>query len=188
MSDIGWRDKAACLGEDPELFFPINAANADLAKRICTRDCKVRTACATTALRTHTAHGVAGGYFLPDQKTSLRRYVEKLESGPPDDCELIVGICESCGSEMHNRIKLAICGSCRAFDRDSAVSTVPVREHIDSLRDAGWTLKAIYETAEVSQPTASRIARGEITTVSQRIANAILAVEGEPPVLKSVNA
>ncbi|MGH8904532.1 MAG: WhiB family transcriptional regulator, partial [Egibacteraceae bacterium] len=46
---MNWRDKAMCLGEDPELFFPIGTTGpavdqADWAKAICA-DCPVRDAC-----------------------------------------------------------------------------------------------------------------------------------------------
>ena len=49
-----WRDKAACLGEDPELFFPTGKKGAPAlaqiqeAKRVCGR-CPVRRECRCAA-------------------------------------------------------------------------------------------------------------------------------------------
>ncbi|MEU7000820.1 WhiB family transcriptional regulator [Nonomuraea sp. NPDC046570] len=62
---LGRTGRAACLDEDPELFFPISPegpghAQANLAKAVCRR-CPVRGACLDYALRTRQAHGVWGG-------------------------------------------------------------------------------------------------------------------------------
>lgn len=71
----GWRAKAACLGEDPELFFPVGTTGAALdqttrAKSICA-GCEVRAACLDWALRTG-QDGVWGG-TTEDQRRILRR-------------------------------------------------------------------------------------------------------------------
>ena len=55
-----WRDRAACLGEDPELFFPIGngpaaRAQIDEAKSVC-GFCPVIDSCRRYALR----YGMAG--------------------------------------------------------------------------------------------------------------------------------
>lgn len=75
-----WTDGAACLGTNPELFFPISTAGpaleqTDAAKRICAR-CAVRTDCLDWALRVGEAHGIWGG-TTPEE----RRY---LRAGPAD--------------------------------------------------------------------------------------------------------
>jgi WhiB family redox-sensing transcriptional regulator len=72
---MNWRDKAACLGEDPDLFFPVGTGRpaetqAAAAKRVCQR-CPVRTPCLDWALTTGT-DGVWGG--LDDvERRQLRR-------------------------------------------------------------------------------------------------------------------
>src|ERR1044072_8127392 len=62
---MDWRDRSACLGEDPELFFPIgNTGPAILqieeAKQVCRR-CEVRGQCLQWALEAGQDHGVWGG-------------------------------------------------------------------------------------------------------------------------------
>jgi WhiB family redox-sensing transcriptional regulator len=61
---MDWRDRGACLGEDPELFFPVGdlgPARAQLAaaKQVCQR-CPVRGQCRDWALSAG-ADGVWGG-------------------------------------------------------------------------------------------------------------------------------
>lgn len=60
MSD--WREQAACIGADPEMFFP--GRNdwflADSAKAVC-RTCPVIEDCLTWALAIGVTDGVFGG-------------------------------------------------------------------------------------------------------------------------------
>lgn len=60
-----WRAKAACLDEDPELFFPSGNTGSALvqveqAKAVC-RECPVITECLDWALDTGQHNGVWGG-------------------------------------------------------------------------------------------------------------------------------
>ncbi|MEU7647787.1 WhiB family transcriptional regulator [Streptomyces huasconensis] len=60
-----WLQRAACVDEDPELFFPVGTTGPALrdlatAKSICAR-CPVRGECLSWALRTGQAAGVWGG-------------------------------------------------------------------------------------------------------------------------------
>ena len=62
---MDWRHKAACLTEDPELFFPDGNTGPALqqieeAKKICMR-CVVREQCLAWALEAGQDHGVWGG-------------------------------------------------------------------------------------------------------------------------------
>src|SRR3982750_1632757 len=62
---MDWRDKAACLTADPELFFPVgNTGPAvdqiDKAKAVCGR-CSVTEMCLQYALDTSQDSGVWGG-------------------------------------------------------------------------------------------------------------------------------
>ena len=71
-----WRDDAACLHADPDLFFPVGTAGPaldqiDEAKRIC-RDCPVREPCLAWALEAGAATGIWGG-TTDDERRALRR-------------------------------------------------------------------------------------------------------------------
>ncbi|UFQ14314.1 MULTISPECIES: WhiB family transcriptional regulator [Streptomyces] len=60
-----WLQRAACVDEDPELFFPVGTTGPALrdlaaAKSVCAR-CPVRGECLSWALRTGQAAGVWGG-------------------------------------------------------------------------------------------------------------------------------
>lgn len=73
----GWRDHAACLDEDPELFFPEQGewAKARQAKAVC-QQCAVRGPCLHDALNgpqsTHDETGIFGG-TTPRERRGLRR-------------------------------------------------------------------------------------------------------------------
>ena len=71
-----WRDRAACRGQDPELFFPDgNTAPALLqteqAKAVCRR-CEVAEACLKWAIETGQDTGVWGGRS-EGQRGALKR-------------------------------------------------------------------------------------------------------------------
>ena len=71
-----WRNRATCLGEDPELFFPICHAGPafvqiEEAKAICRR-CEVVDACLRWAMESGADTGVWGGPS-DDERRSLKR-------------------------------------------------------------------------------------------------------------------
>ena len=62
---MDWRHRAACLTEDPELFFPVGNTGPALqqiedAKKIC-QSCAVKDQCLNWALDAGQDHGVWGG-------------------------------------------------------------------------------------------------------------------------------
>ncbi|QUH03598.1 WhiB family transcriptional regulator [Saccharopolyspora erythraea] len=72
-----WRDQAACLDEDPELFFPVSevgpgARQASAAKAVCAR-CPVRSECLDYALENGLDHGVFGGMTDRERRALSRR-------------------------------------------------------------------------------------------------------------------
>jgi WhiB family redox-sensing transcriptional regulator len=72
----GWRSRAACRGEDPELFFPIGTtgpavAQIAKAKQVCAQ-CPVREACLDFALSSGQRYGIWGG-LTEDERRTLRR-------------------------------------------------------------------------------------------------------------------
>jgi WhiB family redox-sensing transcriptional regulator len=72
---MDWRQRAACVGEDPELFFPIGSGrHADeqtvLAKRVCAR-CPVIRECRSVAVSSG-YEGIWGG--LDDSERRALRH------------------------------------------------------------------------------------------------------------------
>ncbi|MFH9011441.1 WhiB family transcriptional regulator [Streptomyces sp. NPDC017943] len=71
-----WLRSAACVDEDPELFFPVGTAGPALrdvsaATRVCAR-CRVADACLTYALSNGRASGVWGGPCEEERDALLR--------------------------------------------------------------------------------------------------------------------
>ncbi|KAB1647569.1 MULTISPECIES: WhiB family transcriptional regulator [unclassified Pseudoclavibacter] len=73
---MDWRDHAACLAADPELFFPVgNTGPAvdqiEKAKVVCS-DCEVTDECLHYAMETGQDAGVWGG-LSEDERRALKR-------------------------------------------------------------------------------------------------------------------
>lgn len=73
---MDWRHRAACLDEDPELFFPIGNTGPALhqieqAKAVCHR-CPVLQTCLKWALESGQDAGIWGG-LSEDERRALRR-------------------------------------------------------------------------------------------------------------------
>ena len=72
-----WRYRAACLTQDPELFFPLGTAGpavqaqVEQARQVCAA-CPVRNPCLAWALTEGADHGVWGGR-TEDERRNLRR-------------------------------------------------------------------------------------------------------------------
>jgi len=71
-----WRDHAACLDTDPELFFPVGNTDPALrqiekAKPIC-QGCEVIQTCLDWAIKTRQDDGVWGG-LSADERRALKR-------------------------------------------------------------------------------------------------------------------
>ena len=72
-----WRDRAACRGQDPELFFPDGNTSPALlqteqAKAVCCR-CEVAEACLKWAIETGQGTGVWGGRSEGERRALKRR-------------------------------------------------------------------------------------------------------------------
>ena len=72
-----WREAAACVAVDTNLFFPTGVTGSavdqtNLAKELC-RDCSVRPQCLEFALRTCQDHGVWGGATEEERRVMRRR-------------------------------------------------------------------------------------------------------------------
>jgi len=74
---MDWRHRAACLTEDPALFFPVGNTGPALqqiedAKKIC-QSCTVKDQCLNWALDAGQDHGVWGGMSEDERRAMKRR-------------------------------------------------------------------------------------------------------------------
>jgi WhiB family redox-sensing transcriptional regulator len=74
--DVDWRDRARCLDEDPDLFFPIGSTGpaivqADRAKSVC-QCCPVVEQCLDWALSNYQDSGIWGG-TTEEERRVMRR-------------------------------------------------------------------------------------------------------------------
>jgi WhiB family redox-sensing transcriptional regulator len=67
-----WRDKGACRGIDPEIFYPLEDEDADEAKAIC-GVCAVRESCLEHALTAREKEGVWGGATERERRRIIRQ-------------------------------------------------------------------------------------------------------------------
>lgn len=72
MKMLAWRERAACRGVDPDIFYPVSEEDAEEAKAIC-RSCAVREACLEYALSRRERDGVWGGATERDRRRILRQ-------------------------------------------------------------------------------------------------------------------
>ena len=82
---MDWRHRAACLTEDPELFFPVGNTGPAImqiaeAKKVCAR-CEVRTECLQWALDAGQDHGVWGGHSEDERRAMKRRNARSRARG-----------------------------------------------------------------------------------------------------------
>lgn len=68
--DNAWRTKGVCQTVDPETFFPVPMAPADVAINLCGR-CPVAGACLAWALSVGDCHGVWGGTTARERRAML---------------------------------------------------------------------------------------------------------------------
>jgi WhiB family redox-sensing transcriptional regulator len=78
---LPWPEQAACLGQDPELFFPVgNSGPAlvqiDEAKAVCGR-CPVVEQCLRWALKAGQVDGIWGGTTESERRAASRRDVHQ---------------------------------------------------------------------------------------------------------------
>ena len=69
---LAWRQRAACRGVDPDIFYPMTDEEAEDAKAIC-RACPVREACLEWALANRERDGVWGGATERDRRRIIRQ-------------------------------------------------------------------------------------------------------------------
>lgn len=70
--NLSWRQRAACRGVDPDVFYTVSDEEADEAKSIC-RVCPVREACLEYALANRERDGVWGGATERERRRMIRQ-------------------------------------------------------------------------------------------------------------------
>ncbi|MFD7408110.1 WhiB family transcriptional regulator [Streptomyces sp. NPDC059866] len=78
-----WRERAACLHEDPELFFPIGNTGPTLeqideARAVCRR-CPVVEQCLDWALQVGQVEGIWGGMTDSERRALRRRQARRTQ-------------------------------------------------------------------------------------------------------------
>lgn len=70
--NASWRNRAACRGIDPDIFFPVTDEEAGPAKAVCDV-CPVREACLEFALAAREREGVWGGATERERRRIVRQ-------------------------------------------------------------------------------------------------------------------
>ncbi|CAL9337204.1 WhiB family transcriptional regulator [Streptomyces sp. enrichment culture] len=81
-----WRDEAACVGEDPEIFFPLSdsaapGSEASLARAICRR-CPVLLDCRTWAIERGEDDGIWGATTAAQRRAVRRAATDDQYTAP----------------------------------------------------------------------------------------------------------
>lgn len=72
IDNQAWMDRSACLGTDPDLFFPTRGDDQTAAKRVCA-GCQVRVECLEYALATNERNGIWGGLSERERRRMRRQ-------------------------------------------------------------------------------------------------------------------
>lgn len=72
ITEITWRQRGACNGLDPAVFYPDSEENAEEAKAICAL-CPVRLSCLEHALTMRERDGVWGGTTEKERRRIIRQ-------------------------------------------------------------------------------------------------------------------
>jgi WhiB family redox-sensing transcriptional regulator len=72
VTNLSWRQKAACRGLDPEIFYPASEDDAEPAKAVCS-SCPVRMPCLEYALNNREHDGIWGGASEKERRRIVRQ-------------------------------------------------------------------------------------------------------------------
>ena len=70
--NLSWRQRAACRGIEPDIFYPVSDEEAEEAKAICA-ECAVRQPCLEYALANRERDGVWGGATERERRRIIRQ-------------------------------------------------------------------------------------------------------------------
>ena len=69
---LSWRQRAACRGVNPDVFYPASDEDAEPAKAIC-EECSVRQACLEYALANRERDGIWRGATERERRRIIRQ-------------------------------------------------------------------------------------------------------------------
>ena len=164
-----WMDRAACAGDDPDLWNP-DAKGQDVTDaRLTCLQCPVRVECGEHAANNREAHGVWGGALLEkrtERDALLRRHGVKIRERPapgPARC--------ACGAPA--LVGKRVCG----VHREGFTSAVPVADHLVKLRESGWLVVEIIAATGLPKNTVKSAVNRRYPSMRVEVAQAILALE-----------
>lgn len=116
-----WRDRAACRGEDPELFFTegsgqLSQVRVELAKAVCRR-CQAKDECLAWAVRVRDRWAVCGG-MTPAERRPL---IADLPPPPPKVRKVRPSWCVNCPRQLGPDDRGRMCNHCRQAHTDVRV-------------------------------------------------------------------
>lgn len=94
-AEMAWIERARCIGEDPELFFPVGSTGAALtqtaeAKQVCD-GCPVVDSCLEWSLQTAQDAGVWGG-MGEEERREIRRERRRAVAAAATETAAFAGI------------------------------------------------------------------------------------------------
>lgn len=163
-----WMERAACAGDNPNLWTSDSKADSTAARATCL-SCPVRKQCGEYAAKNKEAHGVWGGAHL-DELTERRDLYRRhgIKTRIPRQPKVVMCACGAPpikGKET--------CASCR----DDFTTVDAAQAHLRRMRDARWTRSQMVAATGVSRSTINAVLAGTYPSMRREVADAILAVE-----------
>lgn len=108
--DLSWRPLGACVGQDPNLFYPGRGEANREAAAICA-ECPVSGPCLEWALR-HEHFGTWGGVSERERRRLRKKRGIRVDS--PQVAVQGAQCGTTAGSQLHYRLGQPLCDACRA--------------------------------------------------------------------------
>lgn len=144
-----WRNRAACNGSEPEMWFAYPATDEyEMAREIC-EGCPVRLACGVFAYRTRQTAGIWAGFDVDRGRKGFRSWLvaRGVVKAPPT--------CQECGEELPGTGPSTRCGLCKA----GMVPAAPYVAYIADLLASGWTMAEIARRTGAPYSAISKLKR-----------------------------
>ena len=124
-----WQTHAACVGVDPDLFYPERGEDSRPAKAVCA-ECIVATECLEYALANRETYGIWGGRS-ENQREQIRK--ERRAAGQ-------LNARQEAAEQINRRVLAALqngATTCTRVAELTAITRQSVRHSLHRLRDAG---------------------------------------------------